>query len=305
MAATVVALAHFRPPLPYDLAVFLLWQNAAVDLFFCLSGFTLSYVYKRRTFRFSGYLTARIARVYPLYLVTLIAAGALYVWPLMINPLTYPAGTALSDFFRQALMLNARPIVGSGVHWNFPAWSISIEWFCYLVLFPLLLTQNAPRSTAARLICIIALSIVSYRLFMAYFDEHITSPELYTAKSQWSYWVSLIRGMCGFIAGWLAFASYEQRDKACHADLAELHCDLDPMVRRLRPLASAGVSFSFRGTRRDEFGGADITPARIESASLPRRHLLFNLSDTFPMSSPCSCGHGQRSIAGRYRFTSC
>lgn len=34
VAATVVALAHFHPTLPYDLQEFFLWHDAAVDLFF-------------------------------------------------------------------------------------------------------------------------------------------------------------------------------------------------------------------------------------------------------------------------------
>jgi peptidoglycan/LPS O-acetylase OafA/YrhL len=212
VAAMTVALAHLRPPLPYDAQVFFLWQNAAVDLFFCLSGFTLSYVYSREKFQFSSYLTARVARVYPLYFVTLVIAGAFYVWPLVIDPITYPVRTALSDFLLQALMLNSWPIIGSGVHWNFPAWSISVEWFCYVLLFPWLLLQKAPRSTPIKLLCLVVLSAVSYSLFMNYYDERLTNAELYVAKSQWSYWVNLLRGVFGFTAGWIVFASFEKRD---------------------------------------------------------------------------------------------
>src|SRR3954454_4755223 len=65
VAATIVALAHFQQAFPNDDGI-LMWHNA-VDLFFCLSGFTLSYVYSRGEFRFASYLTARIARIYPLY----------------------------------------------------------------------------------------------------------------------------------------------------------------------------------------------------------------------------------------------
>jgi peptidoglycan/LPS O-acetylase OafA/YrhL len=213
VAATTVALAHFRPLLPYDAQAFFLWQNAAVDLFFCLSGFTLSYVYSREKFQFSSYLTARVARIYPLYFVTLITAGAVCVWPLMIDPMTYPIRTAFSDFLLQALMLNSWPAIGSGVHWNFPAWSISIEWFCYVLLFPSLLLLKAPRSTHFKLLCLVALSAVSYALFMNYFDERLTNAELYVAKSQWSYWVNLLRGVFGFTAGWIVFASFEKRDE--------------------------------------------------------------------------------------------
>jgi peptidoglycan/LPS O-acetylase OafA/YrhL len=219
MAATTVALAHFRPPLPYDAQVFFMWESAAVDLFFCLSGFTLSYVYSREKFQFSSYLTARVARIYPLYFVTLIAAGAVYVLPLIINPITYPARTAISDFLLQTLMMNSWPVIGSGVHWNIPAWSISVEWFCYVLLFPLLLLQKAPRATSTKLLCLVVLSAVSYELFMNYFDPRFA--EFNVAKSQWSHWASLLRGVFGFTAGWIIFASFEKRDEL-HAFSARL-----------------------------------------------------------------------------------
>jgi peptidoglycan/LPS O-acetylase OafA/YrhL len=207
-----VAFAHFQQLSPRGAHGFFMWQNAAVDLFFCLSGFTLSYVYSRENFQFPSYLTARVARVYPLYFVTLIIAGAFYVWPLVINPVTYPTRTAFSDFLLQALMLNCWPVIGSCVHWNPPAWSISVEWFCYVLLFPSLLLQEAPRSGPIKLLCLVVLSAVSYRLFMNYYDERLTNPELYVAKSQWSYWLNLLRGVFGFTAGWIVFASYEKRD---------------------------------------------------------------------------------------------
>lgn len=142
-AAMAVALAHFKNAFPANAGAAFMWHNA-VDLFFCLSGFTLSYVYSRDTFRFSDYLTARIARVYPLYLVCLISAGALYVWPRLIDPVTYPASRAALDFALQLVMLNGWPVIGTGMHWDAPAWSLSAEWFCYVALFPLLLFRNAP-----------------------------------------------------------------------------------------------------------------------------------------------------------------
>ena len=212
MAAAIVALAHFRPPLPYDLQLFFLWGHAAVDLFFCLSGFTLSYVYSREGFRFPSYLTARVARIYPLYFVTLIVGGVIYFLSPTINP-PYPSlRAALSDFLLQALMLNSWPVIGSGVHWNFPAWSISVEWFCYILLFPLLLRIQAPRSENFKLICLVALSATSACLFVAFLDERITTVDGYI-PNQWSYWVNLLRSVIGFTAGWITAASYAKRDE--------------------------------------------------------------------------------------------
>ena len=207
VAASTVAVAHVQQ--------LLLWQCAAVDLFFCLSGFTLSYVYGGRHFQFSSYVAARIARVYPLYFLTLFIAGAVYILPLVINPETYPAKRAASDFLMQLLMLNCWPILGSGVHWNTPAWSISVEWFCYVLLFPLLLVLKAPRLASVRLLGLVVLSAASYYLFVTFYDERLTNPELYIAKNAWSYWVNLLRGVFGFVAGWVTFASFEKQDGLC------------------------------------------------------------------------------------------
>jgi peptidoglycan/LPS O-acetylase OafA/YrhL len=209
VAAMTIALAHFQLLFPNNTGM--MWHNA-VDLFFCLSGFTLSYVYNRETFQFSNYLTARIARIYPLYFFTLIIAGAGWVVPTIVNPTTYPAGSASTDFLIQIFMLNDWPVIGSGVHWNPAAWSISIEWFCYILLFPLLLFQKAPSSTLVRLLCMIMLSVASYSLFVNYFDANLFTTEIYVPKSQVSYWVNLFRGILGFTVGWIVFASFDKRD---------------------------------------------------------------------------------------------
>lgn len=211
LAAMAVALAHFQNTIPAYSGTPFMWHNA-VDLFFCLSGFTLSYVYNRETFRFSSYLTARVARIYPLYLVCLIAAGALYVWPCVVNPTNYPVRAAVSDFALQLAMLNAWPVIGSGVHWDTPAWSLSVEWFCYLLLFPILLFQKALPSTSTRLLCIVVATSASFFLFTFFYDDRLVTPQLHVAKSPWSDWIALARGVLGFTAGWAAFASFQKRD---------------------------------------------------------------------------------------------
>jgi peptidoglycan/LPS O-acetylase OafA/YrhL len=71
----------------------------------------------------------------------------------------------------------------------------------------------APRSENVNLLSVITLTAVSYALFVRFFDERLTNPELYVAKSQWSYWVNLVRGIAGFTTGWIAFSSFEQRDQ--------------------------------------------------------------------------------------------
>ena len=109
-------------------------------------------------------------------------------------------------------MLNCWPIIGSACIGILPAWSISIEWFCYVLLFPLLLFQKPPQSPPIRMSCMIVLPALSYYLFVSYFDASLFNPELHVAKSPLSYWVNLCRGIFGFATGWIVFASFEKRD---------------------------------------------------------------------------------------------
>lgn len=109
-----------------------------VEVFFVLSGFILSHVYLEAAgqgrYSYGGFLWARIARVYPLHLLTLFGMVALGI-----------AGTAaglsidgsLTDW--RALpahltMTHAWGLAPSSA-FNHPSWSISAEWFAYLT-FP-------------------------------------------------------------------------------------------------------------------------------------------------------------------------
>lgn len=106
-----------------------------VEVFFVLSGFILSHVYleaageKRFTYR--GFLWARIARVYPLHLVTLFGMIGLGVAATV-------AGIVVSDSLLDWRSLPAHLTLthawglASGASFNHPSWSISAEWFAYL-----------------------------------------------------------------------------------------------------------------------------------------------------------------------------
>ena len=110
-----------------------------VELFFVLSGFILSHVYLEafglRRYRHRSFLWARIARVYPLHLATLIGVGVLGV-------VATAAGMSIDANILswETLPANLAMIHAWGftdvAGWNHPSWSISAEWFAYLT-FPL------------------------------------------------------------------------------------------------------------------------------------------------------------------------
>lgn len=114
-----------------------------MDLFFILSGFILNWVYlaKPADFDWSAYLRARVARIMPLYYLTLFLMLPLQFYSVIRHGLAhvghdYPANLVLN------LSLTSGIVGGYHRTFNFPAWSISIEFFCYLAVFPVLFRLN-------------------------------------------------------------------------------------------------------------------------------------------------------------------
>lgn len=128
-------------PATEALSPFVQVGHMAVPAFFILSGYVLAYNYadQFRTLRRAQmlrFVALRLARIYPVHLVTLLAVLAMVLfsrargWPLT------DAGYSARDF-----VLNLVLAQTWGPHfqlnWNYPSWSISSEWFAYL-LFQLL-----------------------------------------------------------------------------------------------------------------------------------------------------------------------
>jgi len=112
---------------------------SGVTFFFVLSGFILAHNYASMQFdstSLRAYAFARFARLYPVYLLSLLVAlpfllRALGAQPVWLQPL-WLASTALAPLGLQAW------VPGAACALNCPAWSISTELFFYL-MFPLLM----------------------------------------------------------------------------------------------------------------------------------------------------------------------
>ncbi|MBU1323914.1 MAG: acyltransferase [Alphaproteobacteria bacterium] len=109
-----------------------------VELFFVLSGFILSHVYLEafgtRRFGYKGFLWARIARVYPLHLVTLLGVMALAIGAGLAGIAMEARVIDWASLPANLLMLHAWGLAPEAA-FNHPSWSISAEWFAYLT-FP-------------------------------------------------------------------------------------------------------------------------------------------------------------------------
>ncbi|HEV7227709.1 acyltransferase [Brevundimonas sp.] len=109
-----------------------------VELFFVLSGFILSHVYLEafgtKRFGYRSFLWARIARVYPLHLVTLLGVMALAIGAAAAGIVMQARVIDWPSLPANLLMLHAWGLAPEAA-FNHPSWSISAEWFAYLT-FP-------------------------------------------------------------------------------------------------------------------------------------------------------------------------
>jgi peptidoglycan/LPS O-acetylase OafA/YrhL len=196
LAAWWVVLFHLRfllaPWLPAAAVEILARGNLAVDLFFVLSGFViyLNYGERVRLERASigDFLFRRFARVYPLHLLTLL--GFLFYAAAAVAFGSASVEGQDPGYFVASLLLVQNWGFERATAWNVPAWSISTEFFAYL-LFPLLLAWLAPaRRPAWLLVAAIAglgLSVHAFfRLFGYPFPNAVAETGLYRCVAQFT-----------------------------------------------------------------------------------------------------------------------
>lgn len=144
LAAWWVALYHFSEVAPVDGRMLAFTEQGlyAVDLFFVLSGFVLAMRYGAmfapgvRRAPFAWFIGVRLARVYPLHLVMLLAFVSIPL-TLAVTGRTPDTERFPIDYFIQSLFLVQNWGLAQQFAWNVPAWSISAELLFYLV-FPFL-----------------------------------------------------------------------------------------------------------------------------------------------------------------------
>jgi peptidoglycan/LPS O-acetylase OafA/YrhL len=171
-AAAWVVLFHYWPHLAVAGTPPLIAKGyLGVELFFVLSGFILCHVYlpqfEAGRFRYGDFLWARLARIYPMHIATLVGIGlmagaalavGLSVDPNVLSFAALPANLTLTQAWGLA------PVAG----WNHPSWSISAEWFAYLA-FPAFatLTLALRRRPGVAVFAALAFLAVLYPLFEA------------------------------------------------------------------------------------------------------------------------------------------
>lgn len=143
LASLAIVLYHFVPYTERGHASPDFWSgrfSVAVDLFFVISGIVIANGYLGRTSswrEYAEFIRRRFARLYPLHLATLgfyamIGAAAATGIVRVANESKY----AFNELAANLLLVHAWGF-SSQLSFNYVSWSISAEWFVYL-LFPLI-----------------------------------------------------------------------------------------------------------------------------------------------------------------------
>ena len=211
IAAAWVMLYHLQGPLDQlNLLVPVLHDTLrigrlGVDLFFGLSGFILTHTYLTKLgprLRREGTLRfwwLRLARIYPVHFVMLNVAGLAVIAQQKVGTADSATRTWLNplDYLKQVLLVQEW---GPNPHrgWNFPAWSLSMEWLAYL-LFPLLVLVlfRLRDRLATRWLC---LAWVAVLVPLLWYGTAYTGDAYYISG-----WGSTIRILTEFTAGAITY----------------------------------------------------------------------------------------------------
>ncbi|MEW6633429.1 MAG: acyltransferase [Pseudomonadota bacterium] len=141
ICALLVALFHFPTTSVISQSAFVGGSYLFVDFFFVLSGFVIASSYGSRLSAQDGlarFALVRFGRIYPLHLLMLAAFVAFEALRLVL-PALHGTGAApfSGGFDLKGLVANLLLLQGMGVEdhlsWNAPSWSISAEFFTYLL----------------------------------------------------------------------------------------------------------------------------------------------------------------------------
>jgi peptidoglycan/LPS O-acetylase OafA/YrhL len=163
LAAIAIVIYHYGKniiPFNFEISSFVFRQaNLGVSYFFVLSGFIMIIAYNQNKVILTlEYFKRRFARIYPVYFMSII---------LLLGYFLLSKGRI--DF--KGLILNITMIQawipGQALSYNFPAWSLSVEVFFYL-LFPFLFNKIYTKQPLKKLVIPVLLIFVITQILTNY-----------------------------------------------------------------------------------------------------------------------------------------
>jgi len=253
IAAWWVVLYHIRDqiniPVLHDVVAI---GYLAVDFFFVLSGFIISYAYYEKLSHFSKtniikFYLKRLGRTYPLHLFVLCTYCLLPLLYIIFDKNLPSGGKYNLEYLALSFSLIQNWGFTKSLAWNVPAWSISTEFFAYLI-FPLIVAWlfKIPNKTGTMIVLLFALCSIPV-IFTLYGTTDI-------GKSITR--LGLIRCVIEFLIGVCCYRLFSMNTNINHTIAIFLFCSgsllllLQPLLINLNatlyciPLSSALIIYS-------------------------------------------------------------
>ncbi|CAN5595075.1 acyltransferase [soil metagenome] len=192
-----------------------------VDFFFVLSGFIMCHVYGERFAKgvtkqaFKKFTIARFSRVYPLHLVTLLYAILLFAFT---GYLGIPKDIVEIENSWYSILTNILLLHAMNLHkwfnWVHASWSISTEWWAYMI-FPFLVQPFMKIGKIGKvLVC--AACLAGYLVITYFLVPLVTVPpsipfvkvDPADLSINVAYQFGIVRCLCGFLLGMMMYQGY-------------------------------------------------------------------------------------------------
>ena len=229
---------------------FFSFGQSAVDFFFILSGFILNWVYLQKPdpLDWSSYLRARVARILPLYYLTMFLFIPLIIYSLVHHGFKFKQSFSSSQDFLVGLIQNLLLVSGviNGPTNTIipPAWSISVEFFCYLLIFPLLVfLYRVMEKKSYGIVVMVGLVGILSPCLVASYDMDLIPIWKWHWNGSW-----LSRGIAGFSIGFCLASIFQKSSKQAVSvaviNLIVLVSIIAILLAGLNVLPSYGVLYS-------------------------------------------------------------
>jgi peptidoglycan/LPS O-acetylase OafA/YrhL len=201
LLAVNIMLFHFTPPHMQLLYPMINNSFVFVGFFILLSGYVLAYNYADRPRLVKrDFWIARFARLYPIYLLSLV---------LFCNMLVAEYHARSHGEFWAGLILT--PLLMQGWHpmlatfWNTVAWTLSCEAVLYL-LFPWMLKLSWPKSPLKLVLLLLgvwAAGLIPHTLYLIFNPDHLQTP---IDRYSYGFWLRALKYtpgayICTFVVG--------------------------------------------------------------------------------------------------------
>jgi peptidoglycan/LPS O-acetylase OafA/YrhL len=217
VAALLVAIFHFEMAIarfiPKMDTMFFEKCYLMVDLFFVMSGFIMLHVYggvflaKISRISMRRFFAARFARIYPLYIFSLLLLVILVIS--FSPPGTYPNAIENPAAIPTNIFLLQSYYIHNIYTWNIPSWSISAETAAYICFPFLALFINRRKDFALILFSIfVAVAYLSIMYLLPRKNPLYPSiPVPHNLNTTYDY--GFLRGIAGFIIGIIVYKAYQ------------------------------------------------------------------------------------------------